>query len=346
MAMEAERNRQLSVVVPVYNEVENLDALHQAVVQALEPLGGAFELILVNDGSQDGSKQVLDRLAQQDPRVKVVHFVRNYGQTAAMSAGFRLASFPLVITLDADLQNDPRDIPAMLTRLEEGFDVVCGWRRDRQDDFLTRTLPSRIANRIISAASRVHLHDYGCTLRVYRREYLSELPLYGEMHRFIPIYVTWAGARLAEMPVTHHPRTRGQSKYGLSRTFKVLLDLLTVKFLRDYYVNPIYFFGIFGFFLGFCGVGSFSAAIFMKLQFGTWMHKNPFVLFGVMFFIMSLVMFMMGLLAEILIRMHFELQGKAPYRVREVKNLTGEGLSMLTPLEPRAVVQDASPERS
>ena len=341
MSMEVERDRQLSVVVPVYNEVDNLEALYQAVVQALTPACGAFELILVNDGSKDGSKQVLDRLAGADSRVKVVHFVRNYGQTAAMSAGFRLASAPLVVTLDADLQNDPRDIPGMLARLEEGFDVVCGWRKDRQDDFLTRTLPSRLANRIISLASRVYLHDYGCTLRVYRREYLAELPLYGEMHRFIPIYVTWAGARLAEMPVRHHPRTRGQSKYGLSRTFKVLLDLLTVKFLRDYYVNPIYFFGIFGFFLGFCGMGSFSAAIFMKLQFGTWMHKNPFVLFGVMFFIMSLVMFMMGLLAEILIRMHFELQGKAPYRIREVKNMEGKGLGLLTPLSPRPTSRES-----
>lgn len=311
----------LSVVIPIYNEVDNLQPLYERVTAVMEAHAYPFELILVNDGSRDGSRERLDQLAQQDARVKVIHFIRNYGQTAAMSAGFRFASCPLVVTLDADLQNDPQDIPAMLKKLDEGFDVVCGWRRDRQDDYWTRILPSQLANKIISMASKVRLHDYGCTLRIYRRAFLEDIPLYGEMHRFIPIYVTWAGARLVEMPVHHHPRTRGVSKYGLSRIPKVLMDLLTVKFLRDYFVTPIYFFGIFGFLLAFAGLTSMGAAVYMKLAFGTWMHKNPFVLFSVGFFIMALMMFMMGLLAEILIRMNFEIQKKPPYKVQALINL-------------------------
>ena len=314
----------LSIVVPVFNEVDNLEELHKQIVDVSASAPFDFELILVNDGSTDGSKQLLDQLAQDDSRVKVVHFVRNYGQTAAMSAGFRFAKNPIIITLDADLQNDPTDIPALLAKLDEGYDVVCGWRKSRKDPFLTRTMPSWVANKIISKTSKVPLHDYGCTLRAYRQEYLEDIPLYGEMHRFIPIYVTWAGARLTEMPVRHHARTRGHSKYGLSRVFKVLLDLITIKFLRDYFVNPIYFFGYFGFLLAFAGTGSIGMALFMKFQYGTWMHKNPFVIFSVMFFIMALVMFMMGLITEILIRMNFEIQKKPPYKIRRVQNFVHE----------------------
>ncbi len=310
----------LSVVVPIYDEVDNLRELCDEIRSVAEREGLDFELVFVNDGSTDGSREVLDELASADERIKVVHFVRNYGQTAAMSAGFKLSRAPVVVTLDADLQNDPSDIPALLARLEEGHDVVCGWRKERKDAFFTRNLPSWVANKIISVTSKVPLHDYGCTLRAYRREFLEDLPLYGEMHRFIPIYVTWAGARLTEMPVNHRPRTRGRSKYGLSRVFKVLLDLVTVKFLRDYYVNPIYFFGYFGFLLGFLGVASIGAAIFMKFYYGTWMHKNPFVIFSVMFFIMALVMFSMGVIAEVLIRMNFEIQKKPPYKVMRLVN--------------------------
>ncbi len=310
----------LSVVVPVYNEVDNLRELCRQILAVAEAEAIRLEVILVNDGSTDGSRELLDELAAQDTRIKVVHFVRNYGQTAAMSAGFKLARGRIVVTLDADLQNDPADIPALLRRLDEGYDVVCGWRKNRKDPLLTRKIPSIIANKIISVTSKVPLHDYGCTLRAYRREFLEDLPLYGEMHRFIPIYVTWAGARLTEMPVHHRPRTRGRSKYGLSRVFKVMLDLVTVKFLRDYYVNPIYFFGYFGFLLGFLGVLSIGAAVFMKVYYGTWMHKNPFVIFSVMFFIMALVMFSMGLITEVLIRMNFEIQKKPPYKVLQMVN--------------------------
>ena len=230
----------LSLIVPVYDEEDNLRPLHQAIVEAM--VEQTFEVIYVNDGSRDTSAQVLESIAKEDQRARVIHFVRNYGQTAALTAGIRLAQAELLVTLDADLQNDPSDIPMMLTHLEEA-DVVCGWRKDRQDAYLSRTLPSKIANWLISRLSNVYMHDYGCTLRIYRKEFIQDIPLYGEMHRFIPIYVTWAGARLVEVPVKHHARTRGESKYGLWRIPKVLLDLTTLKFLRDFFVTPIYFFG-------------------------------------------------------------------------------------------------------
>ena len=230
----------VSMVVPVYNEVDNVRPLVEAIAAAMGET--PYEIVLVNDGSTDGSDAVLNAMAAEDSTIRVVHFVRNYGQTAALTAGIRHAKSPIIVTLDADLQNDPADIPAMLTKLDDA-DVVCGWRKDRKDPWLSRTMPSRLANALISKLSNVPLHDYGCTLRAYKREFLEQIPLYGEMHRFIPIYVTWAGAKLIEVPVRHHPRVRGTSKYGLSRVFKVLLDLTTVKFLRDFFVTPIYFFG-------------------------------------------------------------------------------------------------------
>jgi len=323
--MQNQAEPELSVIIPVYNEAGNLRPLHGRLTRALEQLSRTYEILFIDDGSNDGSKSILDALAQEDPQTRVVHFVRNYGQTAAMSAGFRFARAEIVVTLDADLQNDPDDIALLLDTLERGADVVCGWRKERKDPYLTRILPSRIANKIISVASKVPLHDYGCTLRAYRHEFLKDIPLYGEMHRFIPIYVVWAGARLTEVPVRHHPRTQGKSKYGLSRIFKVLLDLITVKFLRDYFVNPLYFFGYFGFLATFLGMGSLGAALFMKFYYGTWMHKNPFVIFSAMFFIMGLVMFMMGLITEVLIRMNFEIQKKPPYKVRAFRNFEEDG---------------------
>lgn len=233
----------LSLIVPVYDEEDNLKALHKAIQEAL--VEHDFEVIYVNDGSKDGSAQVLEDIARLDIRARIVHFVRNYGQTAALTAGIRMARADLLVTLDADLQNDPSDIPMMLTHLDDA-DVVCGWRKDRQDSYLSRTFPSKIANWLISRLSNVYMHDYGCTLRIYRKEFIQDIPLYGEMHRFIPIYVTWAGARLVEVPVKHHPRTQGESKYGLWRIPKVLLDLTTLKFLRDFFVTPIYFFWMVG----------------------------------------------------------------------------------------------------
>ena len=308
----------VSLVVPVYNEVDNLVPLRDAIAAALTDHD--YELILVDDGSNDGSDAALDSLAEANSEIRVIHFVRNYGQTAALTAGIKHAKASIIVTMDADLQIDPADIPGMLAKLDEA-DVVCGWRRNRKDPFFSRTLPSRVANALISRLSNVPLHDYGCTLRVYKREYLEQIPLYGEMHRFIPIYVTWAGAKLIEVPVQHHPRTRGESKYGLSRIFKVLLDLTTVKFLRDFFVTPIYFFGWLGFFLFAVGILTGIAA----LGFWTiWDHELLAACLTVvspMLAIFGVVEITLGIIAEVLIRMHYEIQGRAPYRISRAQGV-------------------------
>lgn len=307
----------LSLIVPVYDEEDNLEPLHLAIQQALD--AHEFEVIYVNDGSNDRSAQVLEDIARRDPRARVIHFVRNYGQTAALTAGIRSARANLLVTLDADLQNDPSDIPMMLTHLDNA-DVVCGWRKDRQDAYLSRTFPSKIANWLISRLSNVYMHDYGCTLRIYRKEFIQDIPLYGEMHRFIPIYVTWAGARLVEVPVKHHPRTRGESKYGLWRIPKVLLDLTTLKFLRDFFVTPIYFFGWLG--IGFVALGTLLTLGSLGLW---WQNVNPqlagsLTTLGPILVGLGLVEITLGIIAEVLIRMHFELQEKEPYRIARRAN--------------------------
>ena len=323
----------VSVCIPVYDEEGNIPPLHAAIEQALE--GIDFEVIYVNDGSRDGSARALDALAERDPRAKVVHFVRNYGQTAALTAGIHHAKAPVLVTMDADLQNDPLDIPGMLEYLDrDEADVVCGWRRDRQDALYTRTFPSRVANGLISWLSNVHLHDYGCTLRVYRREYIRGIPLYGEMHRFIPIYVTWAGARIIEVPVRHHPRTRGVSKYGLGRIPKVLLDLTTVKFLRDFYVTPIYFFGWLGFLFILAGTLSLLAAFFSWAA-GAPLLATVFAIVGPVLGVSGVLEVTLGIIAEVLIRMHYEMQDKAPYRIRRASNLPAA----------RTIVDEAASER-
>ncbi len=302
----------LSLIVPVYDEEDNLRQLHNAIVAALA--NQTFEVIYVNDGSRDASAQVLERIAKEDERARVIHFVRNYGQTAALTAGIRSAQAELLVTLDADLQNDPSDIPMMLTHLKDA-DVVCGWRKDRKDSYLSRTFPSKIANWLISRLSNVYMHDYGCTLRIYRKEFIQDIPLYGEMHRFIPIYVTWAGARLVEVPVKHHARTRGESKYGLWRIPKVLLDLTTLKFLRDFFVTPIYFFGWLG--IGFVALG----LMMMTTSIGLWfqgLHPElaaSLTTLGPILCGLGIVEITLGIIAEVLIRMHFELQQKEPYRI-------------------------------
>ncbi|MCP4809091.1 MAG: glycosyltransferase family 2 protein [Proteobacteria bacterium] len=311
-------SRRISVVVPVYDEEGNLEPLHEAITSALEGL--TFEVLYVDDGSVDSTPIELAQLAERDDRVRLIRFVRNYGQTAALTAGIRHASNPIIITLDADLQNDPADIPTMLEKLDEGYDVVCGWRKDRQDAKWTRNVPSAIANRLISELSNVHLHDYGCTLRVYKSEYLKHIPLYGEMHRFIPIYVTWAGAKLVEMPVRHHARVRGVSKYGLGRIPKVLLDLTTVKFLRDFYVTPIYFFGYAGFFFTLLGLitatWAVSAGVMGELDLAGILGVG-----AVLMMMLGLVEVTLGIVAEVLIRMHYDIRDKAPYRIHNVTNL-------------------------
>lgn len=236
----------LSVVIPIYYEEENIRPLYDAVTAALDPTGLSYEIITVDDGSGDGSFAVLKELALVDKRLRVIRFRRNFGQTAAMAAGFEASRGAVIIPMDGDLQNDPADIPLLLEKIKEGFDVVSGWRKDRQDAFINRTLPSRIANGLISRMTGVHLHDYGCTLKAYRREVLEGIGLYGEMHRFVPALASRVGAKVTELPVRHHPRLHGQSKYGISRTMRVVLDLITVRFLLSYATKPIQLFGKWG----------------------------------------------------------------------------------------------------
>lgn len=324
-ASPSEDRPEISLVVPVYDEEGNIRPLHEAIVAAVGHMD--FEVIYVNDGSKDASARLLDEVATEDPRARVIHFVRNYGQTAALTAGIAHASAPVLITMDADLQNDPADIPGMLEHLGE-YDVICGWRKDRQDAALTRNFPSRVANSLISWLSNVYLHDYGCTLRVYKREYIQGIPLYGEMHRFIPIYVTWAGARILEVPVKHHPRTRGYSKYGLGRIPKVLLDLTTVKFLRDFYVTPIYFFGWLGFLMVAAGLLAGLVAILFWTLVDQPVLAACLTVTSPMLAMFGVVEITLGIIAEVLIRMHYEIQNKAPYRVRSARNL--EGVTTIT----------------
>ncbi len=316
----------ISLIIPVYNEVENVDDLHGEITRALDDTGIEYEVILVNDGSTDGTTQALDQLHADDPRFKVVHFIHNYGQTAAMAAGIKHASYDVLISMDADLQNDPKDIPRLLPLLDD-YDLICGWRKKREDNWIVRKIPSKCANWLISRTTGVVLHDYGCTLKVYRREYVDDIELYGQMHRFIPIYVTWAGARMIEVPVNHRARTKGSSKYGLSRTFRVVLDLMTTVFLRDFYTNPLYFFGYYGFAAIAVGILFAAWAVLLKFTDGTWIHKNPMIHISALAVMLGVNSLFFGLLAEVMIRMNFEIQQKAPYRVRQVR-----GIEAKTPL--------------
>lgn len=307
---------EISLFLPVLNEEPNLVPLHLKIDEALARLGRTAEIIYVDDGSTDGSLAVLRDIAARDPRVRVIGLRRNYGQTAAMAAGIDAAHGKILIPMDADLQNDPADIERLLAKLDEGFDVVSGWRKERQDKMVSRKIPSMIANRIISFIGGVKLHDYGCSLKAYRREFLKEVKLYGEMHRFIPIYASWVGAKVTEIPVTHHPRTMGVSKYGLSRTFKVMLDLMTIKFMASYHTKPIYVFGIFGF-------GSFlisfiagAWALLRKIM-GESFIRNPLLIIAIVMFAVGLQFILMGLLAEMLVRTYHESQAKPIYAVRE-----------------------------
>lgn len=316
----------LSVVIPIYNEIDSLRMLVQALHAALDSLPHAWEVILVDDGSKDGSIQVLEDLAagNQDC-LRVVELRRNFGQTTAIAAGIDYARGDVIVLMDADLQNDPADIPAMLKKLEEGYDVVSGWRINRQDTFLTRTLPSRLANGLISLVTGVHLHDYGCTLKAYRREVITGFKLYGEMHRFIPAYAGWVGARIIEMPVHHHPRRYGKAKYGLERTLKVLLDLITVKFLNSYANKPIYLFGGTGF--GMIGISLvvLIIAVINRFVYDVHLNRSPLLLMSVMLFIMGFQSILMGLIAELLARTYHESQNKPTYTVRRVINPADEG---------------------
>ncbi len=315
---------ELSVVIPVLNEEENILPLYNKLLAAMATVGRTFEVIFIDDGSSDTSFEQLTRLAWIDSRIKVVKFVRNFGQTAALSAGIDHSTGKIIIPMDADLQNDPEDITRLLEKMDEGFDVVSGWRKDRQDELYTRLIPSWIANKVISVISRVPLHDYGCSLKAYRREVIKDVRLYGEMHRFVPIYATWLGARVAEIPVTHYARQFGESKYGLSRTFKVVLDLITVKFMSTYFTKPIYVFGTAGFACLGLSVAAFVWMVVLKYGYGTTFIETPLPVLTAMFLIVGIQFILMGLLAEILMRTYHESQDKRIYAVREKLNLPAD----------------------
>lgn len=311
----------LSVIIPVYNEQDNIPLLYRAVIEALQPLKNVWEIVFVDDGSQDDSLKELEIIAAQDPEhVRVVQLRRNYGQTAAIAAGFDYARGDVVIPMDADLQNDPADIPMLLRKIEEGYDVVSGWRKNREDNFLTRTLPSRIANWLISIVTGVHLHDYGCTMKAYRHDVIQGFRLYGEMHRFIPVYAASGGARITEVVVHHHPRRFGKAKYGLERTAKVILDLFTVKFLSAYAGKPIYLFGgsglIFILISGIVLLFLFIRRIFYQIS----PFDSPLFVTSLMFMIFGFQSILMGLIAELLMRTYHESQGKPTYLVKRVFN--------------------------
>jgi len=316
-------NMYLSVVVPVYNEYENIPLLHEEVQKALKDIKD-WELILVNDGSKDNSMEALREAAAKDPEhVRVIGLRRNFGQTAAIAAGIDHASGEIIVLMDADLQNDPSDIPAMLDKLNEGYDVVSGWRKNRQDN-LVRTFPSRIANKLICKVTGVKLHDYGCTLKAYRREVIKGFRLYGEMHRFIPAYADSFGAKIVEMPVKHHPRINGKSKYGLERIMKVLLDLFTVKFLSSYEDKPIYLFGGTGLILCFISLLIMLFLLIRKIFWYITVLTSPLFMLSIMIFILGFQSILMGLIAEMLVRTYHESQGKTVYHIGEMINFNDE----------------------
>jgi glycosyltransferase involved in cell wall biosynthesis len=308
----------ISVFLPVFDEEPNLRLLHEKLNEALAKLGRTAEIIYVDDGSRDGSLAILRELALEDKRVRVVALRRNYGQTAAMAAGIDAARGRVLIPMDADLQNDPADIVRLLDKLDEGYDVVSGWRKNRQDKLVTRKIPSMLANRLISWIGGVPLHDYGCSLKAYRRESLEDVRLYGEMHRFIPIYASWAGARVTEIPVEHHARTMGKSKYGLSRTIKVIFDLMTIKFMASYQTKPIYIFGTFGFLSFFVAFVAGVWALILKLMHKADLIQTPLPIIAIVLFAVGIQFLLMGLLAEMLVRTYHESQSKRIYAVREM----------------------------
>lgn len=308
----------VSVVVPVYNEVESLPHLIEAIANALNATGLSYEIICVDDGSKDGSDQLLKQQAQIRTDLKAVLLRRNYGQTAAMAAGFNYGRGKAIVTLDGDLQNDPADIPLLLAKLDEGYDLVSGWRQKRQDAALTRLLPSKIANWLIGRITSVKLHDYGCSLKAYRSELVADMNLYGELHRFLPALAFIEGARIAELPVRHHARRYGQSKYGLWRTFRVLMDLFTISFMKTFLTRPMHVFGLFGLLSMISGTLLGLYLTFLKLGLGQSIGNRPLLILAVLLLVTGVQLFSFGLLAELLMRTYHESQGRPIYRVREV----------------------------
>lgn len=316
--MMEELSLDLSVVIPVFNEESNLEPLHKELEEVLSGLGLAYEIIAVDDGSTDKSFEKLKEIQQNQPHLRIIRFRRNFGQTAALSAGFRYARGRVIVPMDADGQNDPADIPRLLEKLQEGYDIVSGWRKERKDNTVTRTLPSRIANWMIGRITGVRLHDYGCTLKAYRAESLKSIRLYGEMHRFIPALARWGGEKVTELVVNHRPRQHGKTKYGLNRIFKVLLDLITIKFLESFSTKPIYVFGGLGFL---CLFGSFVAGavvLYMKAAMNFSMNRNPLLIVSTMLMTTAVQFVLMGLLAEILVRTYHESQNRPTYVIEQI----------------------------
>jgi glycosyltransferase involved in cell wall biosynthesis len=315
----------LSIVIPVYNEAENLEGLYQELVSAVEKLARPVEIIFVDDGSNDESWPVLKALQKRDSRVKLIRLRKNFGQTAALSAGFDYATGDIVISLDADLQNDPNDIPLLIRKIEEGYDIVSGWRKDRKDKWLSRRLPSTVANWLISGTTQVKLHDYGCTLKAFRRDVVKNIKLYGELHRFIPAIASHMGVAIAEVEVNHRPRRHGKSKYRIFRFTRVILDLLTVKFLLSYSTRPLQIFGLLGFFSGFLGFLISLWLSYQRLVLKMSVANRPLLLLGVLLIVIGIQFVTLGLLAEIMVRAYHESSGKAIYFIRElIDSETGE----------------------
>lgn len=317
---EVEIKESLSIIIPVFNEEENIYPLYEGLMGVMKDTGSKYEIIFINDASKDNTAQRLDELALQNELVKVIHFKRNFGQTAAMMAGINFSSNDIIIPMDGDLQNDPNDIPKLLSKLREGYDVCSGWRKDRKDNSIKRTLPSKIANFLISKISGVHLHDYGCSLKAYKRDVVQDIKLYGEMHRFIPIYAEWHGARVTEIQVTHHARKYGQSKYGINRTIKVLLDLIVVKFIAKFNQKPIYFFGGFALLSFICSFLSFVLMIYLKYWGNKSFIQTPLPLLVVLFFLVGILSIFIGIVAEMLMRTYYESQDKKVYLIKETRN--------------------------
>ena len=317
----------VSVIVPVYNESEALPILQEKLILALGGIGRAWEVIYVDDGSRDNSLAVLEQMASDDPEhIRVLSFRRNFGQTTAIAAGIEHSIGDVIVLIDADLQNDPADIPMLLEKLDEGYDLVSGWRVSRQDKFITRTLPSRIANGLISYVTGVKLHDYGCSLKAYRREVITGFRLYGEMHRFIPAYASSVGAKIIEVPVRHHPRKFGKAKYGLERTLKVTLDLFTVKYLISYSQKPIYLFGSVGVGLIFLSILDVIYLVMRRLIIGEHMIRSPLLQMGTMLFVMGFNSILLGLIAEQLMRTYHEAQSKPTYTLLKKINIPEDRL--------------------
>jgi glycosyltransferase involved in cell wall biosynthesis len=332
----------LSVVLPVYNEEQNLKPLHGELVGVLDNIGLRYEIIYVDDGSRDNSRDVLQELAAETSHTKVVFLRRNFGQTAAIQAGIDQATGAIITLMDSDMQNNPADLPRMKSRMDEGFDLVSGWRKDRQDKMLSRRIPSIAANWIISKVTGVYLHDYGCTLKMYRREVLDHVRLYGEMHRFIPVLAEAAGARIDEMEVHHRPRIHGQSKYGLWRTIKVVLDLMTVTFLTKYNTRPMYIFGGFGFlFLGFSTL-SFTYMVLHAAFTGNPLMSTPMPVFWSVFFVGGVLSILLGFIIEMLMRTYYEAQVKGPYAIKRITEYSD--LADTAQLAQREMTEAANPE--